>query len=304
MKYKQACELLELHDDISIQNIKKQYRLKALLYHPDKNPSEDAKVKFQEIAEAYHYLLEHEHNKNGNMDDEEEDEDDEILSNMDYKYYLFMFLKNTIKGNSQESLLYAILKKTTTMCSEKVIQLLQNLEKSALMKIYEILKKNKHYLHIESELLDKIETLINEKIENDECVILQPHMDDLFENNLYKLKINQHVYIVPLWHNNLIYDNSGNDIYVKCFPIVDDNVEIDKNNHIHIQHSQSLTNIWESKNLCIELGKRKIDIPIEQIVLKPQQVICLQHAGISQMNQDDIYDISKKSHIYVYLNLV
>lgn len=301
MKYKQACELLELHDDISIQNIKKQYRLKALLYHPDKNSSEDAKVKFQEIAEAYHYLLEREHNEDFNLDDED---DDEILSNMDYKYYLFMFLKNTIKGNSQESLLYAILKKTTTMCTEKVIQLLQNLEKPSLMKIYEILKKNKHYLHIESELLDKIEILINEKIENDECVILQPHIDDLFENNLYKLKINQHVYIVPLWHNNLIYDNSGNDIYVKCFPIVDDNVEIDKNNHIHIQYSQSLTNIWESKNLCIELGKRKIDIPIEQIVLKSQQVICLQHAGISQINQDDIYDISKKSHIYVYLKLV
>lgn len=300
MNYIQACELLEVTNDVSIQNIKKQYRLKALLYHPDKNPSEDAKDKFQELSEAYHYLLEHEQNGNCNIDDE----DDEILSNMDYKYYLYMFLKNTIKGNSQESLLYAILKKTTTMCSEKVIQLLQNLEKPSLMKIYEILKKNKHYLHIESELLDKIETLINEKIENDECVILQPHINDLFENNLYKLKINQHVYIVPLWHNNLVYDNSGNDVYVKCFPIVDDNVEIDKHNNIHIQHSQTLISIWESKQLCIELGKRKIEIPTEQIILKSQQVICLKYAGISQVNLDDIYDISKKSHIYIYLNLL
>ena len=59
MRYKEACELLEVNNDISIQNIKKQYRLKALLYHPDKNPSEDASAKFQEISEAYHYLLDH-----------------------------------------------------------------------------------------------------------------------------------------------------------------------------------------------------------------------------------------------------
>jgi len=297
MRYKKACELLEVNTDVSIQNIKKQYRLKALLYHPDKNPSEDANAKFQELSEAYHYLLDHENH------DEYNDEDDETLSDMDYKYYLFTFLKNTIKGNSQESLLYAVLKKITTLCSEKAIQLLQNLEKQSLIKIYEILKKNKHYLHIESDLLDKIEELISGKIENDECVILQPHINDLFENNLYKLTVNHHIYIVPLWHNNLVYDNSGNDIYVKSFPILDDNVEIDKQNNLHVQHVTSLRTIWESKELYIELGKRKIEIPIEQITLKSKQIICLKNAGISQINPNNIYDVSNKSHIYVYLHV-
>jgi hypothetical protein len=297
MNYKKACELLEVNNDVSLENIKKQYKLKALLYHPDKNPSENAKAQFQEISEAYRYLLDH------NESSEYSEDDGEILSNMDYKYYLFMFLKNTIKGNSQESLLYAILKKTTTVCSDKAIQLLQNLEKPALMKIYEILTKNKHYLHIESDLLDKIEKLINEKIENDECVILQPSIDDLFENNLYKLTINQHVYIVPLWHNNLVYDNSGNDVYVKCFPILEDNIELDKHNHIHIQIAASLRDIWDKQLFQISIGKRNIDVPIEQISLKKQQMICLKNMGISQMNPDSIYDVSQKSHIYIYLKL-
>ena len=294
MNYNKACDVLEINNDTSLDNIRKQYKLKALLYHPDKNKSQDAKSQFQEISEAYRYLLKHnEHNE----------DDEKVLSNMDYKYYLFMFLKNIIKGNSQESLLYAILKKTTTVCSEKAIQLLQNLEKPSLIKIYEILTKNKNYLHIESELLDKIEKLINEKIENDECIILQPSIDDLFENNLYKLKINQHVYIVPLWHNNLVYDNSGNDIYVKCFPILEDNIEIDKHNHIHIQISHSLQDIWEKQSFQINIGKRNIEVPIEQILLKKQQLICIKHAGISQMNPNSVYDITKKSHIYIYLIL-
>lgn len=295
MNYNKACHVLELNNDMSLDNLRKQYKLKALLYHPDKNKSQDAKSQFQEISEAYRYLLKHsEHNE----------DDEKVLSNMDYKYYLFMFLKNTIKGNSQESLLYAILKKTTTVCSEKAIQLLQNLEKPSLIKIYEILTKNKNYLHVESELLDKIEKLINEKIENDECIILQPSIDDLFENNLYKLKINQHVYIVPLWHNNLVYDNSGNDIYVKCFPILEDHIEIDKYNHIHIQISHSLQEIWENQSFQINIGKRNIEVPIEQILLKKQQLICIKNAGISQMNPDSVYDVSQKSHIYIYLLLL
>jgi len=297
MNYEKACEILELNEDASIDNIKKQYRLKALLCHPDKNQSANANEEFQDLSEAYQYLLKFKENA---MDI---DDSDEMLSNMDYKYYLFMFLKNTIKGNSQESLLYAILKKTTTVCSEKAIQLLQNLDKPALIKIYEILTKNKQYLHIESSLLHKIEELINEKIENDECVILQPSLDDLFENNLYKLTVNQHIYIVPLWHNQLIYDNSGNDIYIKCFPILEDNIEIDKNNNIHVQHSESLQTIWDTKEFHIQLGKKVIHIPIEQISLKPTQVLCIQCAGISRMNTEDVYDVTQKSHVYIYLKL-
>ena len=297
MNYEKACEILDVNEDASIDNIKKQYRLKALLCHPDKNQSANANEEFQDLSEAYQYLLKFKENA---MDI---DDSDEMLSNMDYKYYLFMFLKNTIKGNSQESLLYAILKKTTTVCSEKAIQLLQNLDKPALIKIYEILTKNKQYLHIESSLLHKIEELINEKIENDECVILQPSLDDLFENNLYKLTVNQHIYIVPLWHNQLIYDNSGNDIYIKCFPILEDNIEIDKNNNIHVQHSESLQTIWDTKEFHIQLGNKVLHIPIEQISLKTTQVLCIQCAGISRMNTEDVYDVTQKSHVYIYLKL-
>uniref|UniRef100_K1R2H6 DnaJ-like protein subfamily B member 5 n=1 Tax=Magallana gigas TaxID=29159 RepID=K1R2H6_MAGGI len=46
-----------LSDTVCYQ-IKKSYRKLALKYHPDKNESEDAKEKFQEISYAYKYLTE------------------------------------------------------------------------------------------------------------------------------------------------------------------------------------------------------------------------------------------------------
>ena len=50
-------ELLGLHADSSVEEIKKAYRKKARLYHPDINPSPDAKDLFIRITEGYEFLI-------------------------------------------------------------------------------------------------------------------------------------------------------------------------------------------------------------------------------------------------------
>jgi hypothetical protein len=50
-------ELLGLPVNASIDEIKKAYRKKARLYHPDINPEPDAKDHFISITEAYEFLL-------------------------------------------------------------------------------------------------------------------------------------------------------------------------------------------------------------------------------------------------------
>ncbi|XP_062590108.1 dnaJ homolog subfamily B member 6-like isoform X2 [Saccostrea cucullata] len=55
---KRCLEVLELTEEATDEQIKKSYRKLALQYHPDKNQSEDAKEKFQEIGYAYKYLTE------------------------------------------------------------------------------------------------------------------------------------------------------------------------------------------------------------------------------------------------------
>jgi DnaJ homolog subfamily A member 5 len=49
-------KVLGVSSDVSLDEIKKSYKKLALKFHPDKNSSEDAKIQFQLISEAYECL--------------------------------------------------------------------------------------------------------------------------------------------------------------------------------------------------------------------------------------------------------
>lgn len=55
-----AYQILQLDsrlEPFSLKDLKKQYFRRAIQLHPDKNPSSDANTKFQELQEAYQYIL-------------------------------------------------------------------------------------------------------------------------------------------------------------------------------------------------------------------------------------------------------
>ena len=66
---------------------------------------------------------------------------------------------------------------------------------------------------------------------------LNPKINDLFENNVYKLSVNEDMYIVPLWHNELHFSTKNDDeLIVLCNPTLPDNISIDENNNIIIDY--------------------------------------------------------------------
>ena len=98
MDIEEAFQILELEENktYNVEEIKRQYRLLALLYHPDKNKNDTATIQFQEIKEAYEFLLE---NYVVNTHEENHIKDSQSYNNILYSFF------NGILNNDMKNVL-------------------------------------------------------------------------------------------------------------------------------------------------------------------------------------------------------
>lgn len=281
-----ALEILGIDDVENIEEdiIKKAYRAKALRYHPDKNRTEDANERFQEIHEAYKYL-------NGSILEEESN---------DYKSLLKSFLRTWI--TSENDVLHEWIRRITCICEEKALHLLEKIDKHILKMIYDLISKNREIMNITEDFIEKMGDILKSKFENDERIILHPFLDDL--ENIYKLYVDDEIYLVPLWHHHLIYDaKDGKEIYVDCYPLLPEHIWLDEYNNVHIDLIKDILELWKQDVVYVDLGSRKINIDKTQIRFMETQIITILNSGISIMHPNNLYDITQKGNIYVHLTL-
>ena len=289
------CLDLDINDpDIDVDMIKRQYRLKALIYHPDKNKSPNAVSKFHEIHNAYEYLL---------MAEEYANHDSYGENDESYRNLFMMFLKKILENDTGQSVFYNIIQRITTMCESKAFELLERLDKPTLIKTCIILTKYKDAFHITDNIIEKITHLIQTRNENDECIILNPTLKDLYNNNLYKLSVNGETYIIPLWHHELVYDNLGHDLYVNCLPDLPGHITIDENNNIHIDVKYNIHDIWEHEYIQVQCDTMCYPIQVNTLKLTNKQNVIFAKQGLSKINVKNIYDVSNKSDVYVTVHL-
>jgi len=308
MNYKKACEVLEIdkkyYEKKDLKEIKKNYRRLALMYHPDKNTNPGAYSKFQEINEAHEYLTKYKNDSYFNIEDNDsESDDDNETDKTSYRWVLCSFLKNILKNESCNVLFSTIIQKISTSCEKTTLETLEKIDKKTLIKIHEILNLHRDVLHFNDFFYEKIDEIIKTKMKNDECIILNPILNDLFENNLYRLNINDYKYVIPLWHHELVYDNSGCEIYIKCNPMLPENIKIDNNNNIHVNLTYDINLLLTNEKIDIEIYKEPIYIYTKDLKIKRVQTYVLKEQGISKINPNDIFDVSKKSDIILNIRL-
>ena len=214
MNFRTARELLELQNNFSLQELKKNYHMKALKTHPDKCTNDPlATEKFKEVNDAYEYLLTYlSINNETDRDFNERDNDSnlETNENCSYNELLFKFLK--IDHNT----IHSLITKITEGYHNITVAMFQNMEKDSSIELYNFVVKYKDILHINDEDLEKIKNIIREKVKNDNVYILNPSIEDLFNHRIFKLKYQEDTFYVPLWHSELQFSSSNhiNDINV------------------------------------------------------------------------------------------
>ena len=306
MNYKTAFEILEIdmsdkkYSDINLEYLKKQYHKLALQNHPDKNSnSKDSKEKFQAINEAYEYLK-----REINFNEKENKTTSTV-----YVDILQSFLSEIFAGKYNDTF-YEIVKKI--IVKKIPNKLFKDLNKEMAFDIYNFLSKYKNILHISQELLDNLMEIVQKKYEDVmEYYKLNPSIDDLFENNVYKLYVNEQLFLVPLWHNELYFEsselNNFKEIIVSCEPELSKNIKIDENNNLVVKIEFNLNDlpnlIMNEGNIFFNIGKKEFYVPVNKLYMTKNQYYKIKNEGLSKINENDIYDVTNKSDIIVNIDL-
>jgi len=288
MNYQKAKDILHIKEPITKKDVKKAYYSLAIQYHPDKS-TENSQI-FLEIKEAYEFL-------NTYLEYEEETEEDAG----DYISLLQKCIK-LISPNTNWSNLFmdSTFKNIISDCENISLKIFKDLSKEKSIEIYTFLSNYKDVFHINEQTLKEMAELLKKR-KNDNLIILDPSLDDLFEENIYILNICDKRFFIPLWSHELSYEVDDGDLIVKCVPDLPENVEIDDNNNIFINIERKIKDVIK-EDIIFVLGQKQFNIKSSELFIKPKQTLTLYNKGIPRFDTKDIYSV-KKGHIYVNINL-
>lgn len=308
MNYVKACNILGISSEDSIDIIKKKYRALILKNHPDKLTGV-SNERFIQIHEAYHYIL-----SSGESEptydaasDAASVESDEPEEKMDMRNIFLLFWKNPAVYTLLTNVLISIWENNLPV-------FLKKLDTTNLKKIHQTITKYFPDNQSGTFILKSIEKVLEEKTES--LIILNPNLDDLLDSNIYKLKMDGETYLVPLWHNELVYaggtgcagdecDDVSKEIIIQCCPLLAQNMEID-DNILTVYLSIHVREAFNNPHVDVRLtDKHTIEFDGRQLKMTADaQRIVVSGDGIAAINEKSIYDIGIKKDIVLVIYLV
>lgn len=291
MNYRRAFKVLEIDEHYADKNrttieiVRKQYKMMALKWHPDRNKAIDAAERYREIKDAHDFLIEGSECSEGTQS---------------YKNVASNFFE-TLYNNEhfQRRIFHPLLMKVTTLCEEKALAFILRLDADRATKLMKVIETYKTTLHFSDAFFDGIREHIEGKgaAQN---IVLNPNIDDLMQSNVYMLSEG---IIAPLWHPLLEYEKQG--LIVHCLPELPDNMWIDDDdeNTLNVEITETIENIWKMGHLEISIGAEKKRVEMSILKMKHSQIVELKGEGIPIPRTDNVFYDGDKGLIRVYLTL-
>ena len=287
MNYKDACNILNLNTNFTIQQLKHNYFSLALKYHPDKNIGVDTTDKFQNIQAAYTYLSNIDITENVNSKDNQDNS---------YSALVKDFLNGVISKNLDTDKFINMVNKK---CSDITIDLFKSMPKTTILHFQSIAQQYSDILNINPDILEKLDNIAKQSTKNDIIINLSPTLSNLLNDEVYKYIYNDETYYIPYWHHELIYDLSQNSLIFQCEPSLPECAFVDKYNNLYISINSNITDIISNATIDVNISSKIFKIPVDQLKIKKHQIYTFKYQGIAQINTKDIYDIKTRGHIFI-----
>jgi len=324
MKISEAIEVLNITNytiynikNISYNELKKHYHIQCLINHPDKNiNNEKATLVFQNINQAYNSLREL---INISKDDSNYDDSNSNIDNNNYNHYILNFInfvtkyycnsENNSKLEDLEENINNIKCYANSHIQTILVNLLDNFSITILEDLYIFLLKYKKECFCENttlsdNIITTIKTILQEKLSTYNIYILTPNIANLLNSDVYKLTINNDIIYIPLWHNELNFENN----IIKIDPLLDTNIILDNDNNIHYTYNNTFSNIIDllnsNTNITINIENYTFTILIGKLTFSKYQIYSIKNLGLSKININNILDNTCKSDIIFHIYLV
>jgi curved DNA-binding protein CbpA len=329
MKISEAIDVLNITNytiynikNISYNELKKHYHIQCLIYHPDKNiNNEEATLIFQNINQAYNSLRElinisKDDSNESNSNESNSNESNTNTTTNDYNNYILNFINFitnyycTSENNSNlEENIDNIKHYANNHIQTILIKLLDNFSIVILEDLYIFLLKYKKECIYENNTLSNniittIKTILQDKLSKYNIYILTPNIANLLNNDVYKLTINNDIIYIPLWHNELNFENN----IIKIEPLLDNNITLDIDNNIHYTYTNTFSNIIDllnsnTNNITITIENYAFNIVISKLTFSKYQIYSIKNQGLSKINTNNILDNTCKSDIIFHIYL-
>ena len=80
-------------------------------------------------------------------------------------------------------------------------------------------------------------------------------------------------------------------------------ITIDNNNNLIYNYSAKIEDVFKKTSILIDMVKHKLCIPVRELNIRPQQYYLFKNVGMLRVNDDDIYDTSKRGDVIVNIEL-
>jgi len=304
MDYTRASKILELDESmLNLKYLKKKYHELALKNHPDKNGNtSQSKEAFQELNEAYEFLSKE-------LEEEENHGFPSSFAMPSYVDILQTFLQSIL--DEKHSQLFCEIIKDIVM-KKLSFTLFEELDKETAIKVYAFLTKHRIVLNISPDILERLGEIISAnamKEDVSKVFHLKPSLSDLFSNNIYKLYVEDKLYLVPLWHSEIYFDGENNtEIVVLCEPELEENITIDEYNNVYTNIEIAFSTIIELINsndpFTFVLCNNTMSIPIDKLFMKKEQLYKIKKGGLSKIKGSNIYDVEDKADVIVKIKII
>jgi hypothetical protein len=299
MNCQRAFKILEIDGPTALQTqtetVRKQYKILALRWHPDKNKAPDAADRYREIKEAHDFLIEKIDNSFERTFEETSFEQSSYTS---VASTFFETLYNN--EHFQRRIFHPLLMKVVNLCEEKALAFILRLDADRAHKLLATMEMWKTTLHFSDDFFHKIRMHFQEDA-HFRHIVLNPNIDDLMRSNVCRLS--EEGIIAPLWHSLLEYEKEG--IIVHCLPDLPENMWIDEegDNTLNIEVSETLENVWKTGYLEFSIGEEKKRIEMGNLRLQHFQIVELKGQGIPIPHTDNVFFDGDRGLVRVHLRM-